>query len=201
MDFVRPSAAASLSLGRARAARVLIVGPLGQGVGLATDALALAAAQSGSPAATVACMRPALGQRACATLVRLGDVSDARPDSADLLLAFGVAAAIEARSLLSPTGTGLVLTQPRPAGWRSRLGAACDASLLDGRIRCWPGPIAAEAQLARVWTLLGWLSARIGLSQKVWRPVLHASVPRRLSVAAQLAFAAGRAIDSGPQRF
>jgi hypothetical protein len=55
--------------------------------------------------------------------------------------------------------------------------------------------------MTKVWTLLGWLSARIALPQEVWRPALDASVPRRMRLAAQLAFAQGRAIDSHPRRF
>lgn len=217
MDFVRPTAAAAPCLiGRATAARVLIVGPFGQGVGLAADALALAAEHSGSPATTVACMRPALERRACATLVRLGDVSDASASSADLLLAFDLAAAVAARPLLSPSGLGLVLTLPQLFGGNGRLRKAFEGRMLDGavlestglestgldgRFRCWPGRTRADAPLARAWTLLGWLSRQITLPHDAWRPALEASVPRRLNLAAQLAFARGRAIDARLRRF
>ncbi|HWC89456.1 MAG TPA: hypothetical protein VG433_07375 [Pirellulales bacterium] len=187
---------------------MLIVGPLGQGVGLAADALALAAAESGSPVATADCTRPALGRRACAALVRLGGAAGASPGAADLLLAFGMAAAVEARPLLSPTGSGLVLA-PARRSWR--LGAALDGPLLDGplfdgplfdeRMRCWPRPASAAVPITGVWTLLGWLSARVALPQRAWRPALEGSVPRRLSAAAQLAFAQGRAIDGRRRRF
>jgi hypothetical protein len=114
-----------------------------------------------------------------------------------------MAAALEARPLLSPTGSGLVLT-PARRPWR--LGAALDGLLLDGpvidgRIRCWSGLASAAVPITGVWTLLGWLSARVALPQHAWRPALEGSVPRRLSLAAQLAFAQGRAIDHRRRRF
>jgi Pyruvate/2-oxoacid:ferredoxin oxidoreductase gamma subunit len=191
MDIVRPK---TIDRPVAGAAGILIVGPLGQGVGLAADALALAAARAGLTVATSEFMRPALGRRACAALVRIGQASNPGRGSAHWLLAFGAAAALEARPLLAETGSGLALVPSPGAIGHGRLGP-----MFDRRVRWWAGPAIADAPSAKVWAMLGWLSGRVALPMAAWREALEALVPGRLSGAAKSAFQQGRLVDCRPR--
>ncbi|HEX4147641.1 MAG TPA: hypothetical protein VHY20_01580 [Pirellulales bacterium] len=192
MDFVRSKTNCGLlATGQAGAQRILIVGPLGQGVGLMADAITLAAARAGSPAGTFEFMRPGLARRTCAAVVRLGSSSHSAAGSADFLLAVGAAAALEARPLLAACGAGLAMVDARSSDLRRPM---CDR-LYDARIRCWIAPGAAQAPLSRAWMMLGWLSGRLAWPLAGWREVLADSVPRRMSMAARVAFEQGRLID------
>lgn len=199
MDLVRSPK--PIAAGRAEPKRLLVVGPLGQGVGLLVDALALAAEHAGWDIATTDCMLPALRRGTCASLVRLGEPAGGPSKPADLLLAFGLPGALEAQRLLAARGTGLALVEQSLWQRRRRFLSGADSLVLDRRIRCWPAGSSNTSALSRIWTMLGWVSGRLELPLEAWRRALNGSLPRRLNLAAQLAFDQGRTIGHRASRF
>jgi hypothetical protein len=187
MDFAWAGNARPALAGTRRCESVLVLGSLGDGVGLLHDLLVSAAERSGQTViARQSHRRDKLGTTAQA-LVRLqGRGSPISDQPADLLVAFDCLSAGEGFPLLKPEARALVRVPGRFRN-RSRFGA-----LADPRVETWQElPLVGRRLAAPCWAA-GWLSGSLEIASDAWREALEEQIPRRQRAFAQAAFDGGR---------
>lgn len=185
----------SPSNAKSRDLTVLIVGRLGQGVGLAGDVLAEAAALDGYWLWRREVFKEVGEVMGTGSVLRLASAQPPSPVPGlriDLLLALDASFGHRCRRLVKPTGTAIFVSGP-PSKAHRRLGMP--PTVVSRVASAWTDSIASTALAApieAIGLLLGHASRDLPLAADSWHAALEAQIPSVRVERCREMFAAGR---------